>query len=303
MSGINHLNSSFSRGRNAERYVAPIKEEDYKQKRPTFEKPDEEDVDTEDVPFLDQTQSVEIRSKEEKKEEDKDPTEQLLSQLNDTRLIQEQIIYIKHLIETYKTTTELRKKEELFRLFITIYKSTCAYPIQGLLLKFIEILFKNATENALHCIYHLLKTNYFIINTLEKKLLYEECMPYIYMVNSLTILAKDALFAKDSLSPQHRAIGLQILYLLLQIELNNKSAILTEQDISFIYSLTQFIPYLSDNKKKRYVQKLTQFIQYSIGPPKKQPFLSYLIKRLFHRFIKKKKMSTILLLQESVQKL
>ena len=299
MSGFN-VSFPFSSGGKYQRYSTPDSLDEDEYRRPAFEKPNPEDIDSDEIPFY-RTQDIIISCKEDtlnRYRNIKDPTERLLGQLNDTKLIQEQITYIKDFLETFQTTTDQQKKKDLIGLFFTICKTPCAYPIHKLLAHVITTILAYSFEKGLACIYFLIQTNHFIINTLEKKCLYEECTPHITMITDLISLSRNAL-------PHYRngTFWNRLSLLLIQLELSNNVIILTQKDLLFMHYLYPFIEALPNNKKKQYKQELRKLIDYYKINQQKQPFLLSLIKRLFYRFITLPPHYSILLLQKDLNRL
>jgi hypothetical protein len=299
MSGFN-VSFPFGSGGKYQRYSTSESPDDDQYRRPTFEKPNPEDIDSNEIPFY-RSRDILISCKTDtfsRYQNIKDATEQLLGQLNDTKLIQQQITYIKDFLETFQTTTDQQKKKDLIRLFFTICKTPCAYPIHKLLIHVIMTILAYSFEEGLACIYFLIQTNHFIINTLEKKCLYEECTPHITMITDLISLSQNAL-------PHYRngTFWHLLSLLLIQLELSNKAIILTQKDLLFMHSLYLFIEALPNNKKKQYKQELRKLIDYYKIHQQKQPFLLSLIKMLFHRFITRPPHHSISLLQKDLNRL
>ena len=120
MSGFNVSFPFSSGGGKYQRYSTPDSPDDDQYRRPTFEKPNPEDIDSDEVPFY-RTQDIIISCKEDtlnRYRNIKDPTERLLGQLNDTKLIQEQITYIKDFLEKKTKQLLIRRKNILMLIYL-----------------------------------------------------------------------------------------------------------------------------------------------------------------------------------------
>jgi len=277
----------FNSGGQSPQYSPPHDQEKEGQRRPTFDYPDH--IDTDEIPFLDHSQPINFY--DNNPSDISDPTEKLLSQLKDTKRIQEIIAYLNNLLDTLKKTSSSQKKPEIHQLFITACKKPCAYPVQVILLKAISTLSQQAPKDALTCIYYLIYSNNTIIHTLEKKLLFEEAAPYIHIINTLVVLAKELSDYKNI------SYWLSFSKLLLRAELKNKSTILIESDLLFIHALNLPFKNTPSDSKEKYLKLLKKVIDTYSFPEKN---ISWIKKLLLFILRKQPETSTKSLLEKDL---